>query len=322
MARHRTEFPEKEKWTMKRRTKTAAAVLVLAASGWIVSGTAGAGEADGNSSQQTKDAAPAEPAERSAAPAAGCSENDGKGSQDTTPAEAALCDAGITTAPVGRLTRPQGDKVGLCTATVVARNVVLTAKHCTGEEGTSPTMTFTPGQTPEGKPHGSWKSESIVRSATQDLAFIRLGSGGESGKPVGDVVGTHKMWFDVPDASLPATNKGLPETITLMGYSGSGHDDGTSLDLEICQNGAVDETASEVTEAEEGPSIRSGVVHGDYACFAEGVDGPVIEGGASGGPWFGLAADGKPYILGTHHGGHRAAIAGTEAQELLESASR
>lgn len=111
---------------------------------------------------------------------------------------------------VGRLyfTTPAGVPM-LCSASVVSRDVILTAGHCaytnSGVRGYNTNFRFVPSQQGTSHPYGDWVGGRPLAwqawangDFSQDYAFIKFGTGGLSGRLVGDVVGASSVLLNPP----------------------------------------------------------------------------------------------------------------------------
>lgn len=174
-----------------------------------------------------------------------------------------------------------------CTASVVGRDLIVTAAHC-GTRGNR----FSPGYHDGKHPFGLWKLGFRIvdkawnsdRDENHDIAFVQVKPLG--GKHIGDVVGYNPIRFD----------PGFKEHVTLTGYPS---------DLSKPVSGS-DEVAR-------------------YSSHQMRVDVPGMAGGTSGGPW--ITPDGSVIgVTGGHEEGgddddvSYSVYFGKSVRELYESA--
>ncbi|GAA3195618.1 trypsin-like serine peptidase [Actinocorallia longicatena] len=137
-----------------------------------------------------------------------------------------------------------------CTATVVARDLVMTAAHCAGRK-----MAFVPRYARGERPAGTWKvtagfaDPSWVKSRDDDADLAFLSVAPLAGKHLGEVTGISAPVF---------TAKPAGTTVTILSYP----------------------NASEVLLRS---SSRAQGVHGDQDLR---VSGPALPSGSSGSPFF------------------------------------
>ncbi|MEU2159417.1 trypsin-like serine protease [Streptomyces sp. NPDC019396] len=200
------------------------------------------------------------------------------------------------------------DKIGNCSATLVAKNVVVTAAHCVnyeadGNEGEGSNervtadaadVSFSPGRDGDDIPYGTWDGEEIFFEGEDyeelseendeskrnlDFAFVRLQQNAD-GKYPGDFVNPVTINF-----SLTADN--FSGYVEELGYTADPPSDlGTEKrDLESC---VVPDAFIEMSE------------EGDTGTIRGEDDGPceVIDDGASGGAWVTLDGDNKWNLVG------------------------
>jgi hypothetical protein len=169
---------------------------------------------------------------------------------------------------VGRLyfTTPAGVAM-LCSASVVSRDVILTAGHCaftnSGVRGYNYNFRFVPSQQGNSHPYGDWVGGRPLvwqrwadGDFSQDYAFIKFGPGGLSGRLVGDVVG----------ASFVLMNPPLNSNLYELGYPATGVFSSPGNLLWFCYS-----------------------PYGGYRATGSGYTigiGCKANGGTSGGPWF------------------------------------
>jgi hypothetical protein len=102
---------------------------------------------------------------------------------------------------VGHLYFSVGTSLAMCSATVVARSVILTAAHCVAfSDGLHDNFLFVPAQMGNNAPYGGWTASASQARIFQywidsnysffpmDYSFIRMNAN-QAGKLVGDVVG-------------------------------------------------------------------------------------------------------------------------------------
>ncbi|GAB3681102.1 trypsin-like peptidase domain-containing protein [Actinocorallia lasiicapitis] len=166
---------------------------------------------------------------------------------------------------VGTLINPAGRR--LCTATVVGRDLLLTAAHCVrrGE------MTFAPRYADGRRPLGTWKITGTAvepawtdtRDDDADLAFLRVAA--LEGRHLGDVAGVSAPVFT-----------GLPDgaTVTILSYPNS--------------SPVLVTTRTEVEAVDGGDDVR--------------ISGPALGNGSSGSPFYGPDG-GVAAVLGGYLGG-------------------
>lgn len=181
---------------------------------------------------------------------------------------------------VGRLyaVSANGQTISACTASVVGRNVVLTAAHCVYDMETRRDYAgflFVPGMRGKSEPVGTWTGSSATYwsrwahapRVSLDYAFVTLDPN-QGGQNVGDVTGYYKI-----------VEHARPRRVLTEGYPGTGpfsrHCTLTSCLAAYCY------------------SPLAGVVGGAYGNVL--AIGCVTGQGSSGGPWF-VRVHGHPAI--------------------------
>ncbi|MEV0223424.1 serine protease [Streptomyces sp. NPDC050704] len=187
-----------------------------------------------------------------------------------------------------------------CTASVVhsaGRDLIVTAAHCLGGDGSDGSIVFAPGYREGRAPYGEWAVTRTYVSGgwkgrqdeDSDVAFARVGKGGKDGKEVEDVVGAN---------SLGAGRQGAGRVVTVVGYP-------------------------HARETPVGCTNRPTA----YGGSQQRIACPGFSGGTSGSPW--LDSDGRVVgVLGGHlEGGDTddvsySVVLGGEAAALYRTAGR
>lgn len=182
-----------------------------------------------------------------------------------------------------------------CTAVVVDKNVVATAKHCIFDTQygkyfrlKKSTYSYT------------FKVIGEYRHGSGDLAFLAL-SRSVTGRVAGDVAKPANMWMNLRTENRPSS----PNLATIMGYTmNKYHKDGSSSDLEKCANMQIDQarTTTSYLRVKGVCWDYKNVTNPDGTVTRTKISGPVIYKGASGGAIFALSKERVPYMLAVFAG--------------------
>ncbi|MEU4134503.1 trypsin-like serine peptidase [Streptomyces wuyuanensis] len=209
-----------------------------------------------------------------------------------------------------------------CTGVLVAERILATASHC-----------FSSGLSNAAALVGAfWNGKSVIYADRfrvdsrfpvegRDIAFMVLKNSDRDGDtPSGSGLNI------TPMTGLTDNALGIPDMVTIMGYSGHpAHKDGSSYDLESCANVPLDQgglLSADLAQAKGFCWDYKEVKQEDGAVERVRITGSVIQKGASGGPWFFYDKDRERVSLYAVHMGanNKGSVITVKAKKAFDAA--